>query len=585
MDNLTKCNDFKVVLPNGDIISAIEEGTLTLSTDPVVQVTGYVFEDVDLKQSLLGLSPLTNEADCQITMDKNELVIMKNDKIIARTGKRADDQLWSLEVGRQKESAQANLSLRLESDAEYVAFAHEAFGSPAVSTFHNAVSKGYLGNYPRLTAQMIAANRPNTVATAKGHLDQTRKGMWSTNVRKSVTNVKVKKAEVVVIEKDTDMDGSAEDLTDVDDIAPEEEASEVVYTKIIDVGFECHSDAPGRIPTESFEGNKYVLVSVYDNYIMLQAYRDRSAEEYVRTYEALFNFLESKKKKVSLQRLDNEKSGKLEEWFKEKSTKFSYVSPGNHRVLRAERAIRSAKNHIIATLCTADDNFPAYLWDKLLDQAEMTLNHMRVCRSNEKVSAYEGMHGTKYDFMAHPIAPAGIKVVVHDKPDQRPSWAAHGVDGYYLGPALDHYRCWRTWITRTQSVRVSDTIAWFPARARMPGVSALDALSAAITDVDTALDKVAEAGPAAASRQPYVALQQTAIESLRNIVKMFTPTMTPEEPVEPLPQRVEAGEEPALQRVEEVNEPAPQRIEVEGLPPKGWRWEQEKGSGGGYPHQ
>jgi hypothetical protein len=269
LENLTKCKDFQVVLPNGDIISAVEEGTLTLSTDPVVQVTGYVFEDVDLKQSLLGLSPLTNEADCQITMDKNELVIRKNDKIIARTqaGKRDNDQLWSLEVCRHNKNAQANLSLRLESDAEYVAFSHEAFGSPAVSTFHNAVSKGYLGNYPRLTAQMISANRPNTVATAKGHLDQTRKGMWSTKVRDNVTNVKVKEADIVIIEKDTDMDGSAEDLTNVGDIAPEEEASEVVYTKIINVGFECHSDGTGRNPTESFEGNKYVLVSVYDNYI------------------------------------------------------------------------------------------------------------------------------------------------------------------------------------------------------------------------------------------------------------------------------------------------------------------------------
>jgi hypothetical protein len=129
------------------------------------------------------------------------------------------------------------------------------------------VSKGYLGNYPRLTAQMISANRPNTVATAKGHLDQTRKGMWSTKVRDNVTNVKVKEADIVIIEKDTDMDGSAEDLTNVGDIAPEEEASEVVYTKIINVGFECHSDGTGRNPTESFEGNKYVLVSVYDNYI------------------------------------------------------------------------------------------------------------------------------------------------------------------------------------------------------------------------------------------------------------------------------------------------------------------------------
>jgi hypothetical protein len=322
LDDLTKCNDFEVLLPNGDIISAIEEGTLTLSSDPIVQVTGYVFKDADLKQSLLGLSPLTNEADCQITMDKNELLITKNNKIIARTGKRVSDQLWSLEVCRQKKEAQANLSIRLESDAEYAAFAHEAFGSPAVSTFYNAVSKGYLGNYPRLTAQMISANRPNTVATAKGHLDQTRKGMWSTKARVSVANVKVKEAEVVVVEKNTDMDGSTEDLTDIEDIAPEEEASEVVFTKLIDVDHECHSDGTGRNPTESREGNKYVLVSVYDNYIKLQAYPDKSAEGYVHTYGKLLDFLEDKKKKVSVQRLDNEKSAKLEELFAENQRHF-----------------------------------------------------------------------------------------------------------------------------------------------------------------------------------------------------------------------------------------------------------------------
>ena len=126
------------------------------------------------------------------------------------------------------------------------------------------------------------------------------------------------------------------------------------------------------------------------------------------------------------------------------------------------------------------------------------------------ISAYEGMYGRPYDFLAHPIAPPGIKIQVHEKPEQRASWGVHCVDGFYLGPALDHYRSWRTYIPQTRSKRVSDTIAWFPARVRMPGTSKIEALSAAIHDVDTALTKVADEGAWAHLKQPYEELQITA---------------------------------------------------------------------------
>ena len=36
------------------------------------------------------------------------------------------------------------------------------------------------------------------------------------------------------------------------------------------------------------------------------------------------------------------------------------------------------------------------------------------------------------------IAPLGTHVVVYEFPAQRTTWAAHGVDGCYLDPALDH---------------------------------------------------------------------------------------------------------------------------------------------------
>jgi hypothetical protein len=268
---------------------------------------------------------------------------------------------------------------------------------------------------------------------------------------------------------------------------------------------------------------KYLLVSVYDGYVKFNALHDRTSGDYTRAYGDLLDFFAERKKKVTVIKLDNEKSAEVEDMFRQRDTEYAYVPPGNHRTLKAERAIRAAKNHIIAMLCTADDEFPMYLWDKVLPQAELTIKHLRECKSNPAVSAYEGMFNKKYDFDAHPIAPVGIKVIVHDKPDNRASWDAHGVEGFYLGPALDHYRCWRAWIKSTRSVRVSDTMAWFPARVKMPGASPIDMLSAAVKDVSAALTRVADNEAVSQHRQPYDTLHVTAVSALQDIARMLNP--------------------------------------------------------------
>jgi hypothetical protein len=92
---------------------------------------------------------------------------------------------------------------------------------------------------------------------------------------------------------------------------------------------------------------------------------------------------------------------------------------------------------------------------------------MRGSHINPKLSAWNQAYGN-YDFNCTPIAPPGIHVIVHEKPALRQSWAAHGVDGWYIGPALDSYRCYCTYIWLTQLERISDTLAWFPTKIPMP---------------------------------------------------------------------------------------------------------------------
>ena len=176
----------------------------------------------------------------------------------------------------------------------------------------------------------------------------------------------------------------------------------------------------------------------------------RSADSYVKAYKATFAFFRRLKHHVAVQRIDNETSSQLEDSFRAEDVSVEYAPAQNHHTVRAERAIRDAKNHIISTLATAHPSFPLELWDRLLPQIELTLNHLRPFRPNPDISAYLGVFRTPYDFLAHPIAPCGTLVLVWESPSTRASWAPHGVRGFYLGPALDHYRCWRTWILVTR---------------------------------------------------------------------------------------------------------------------------------------
>jgi hypothetical protein len=52
-----------------------------------------------------------------------------------------------------------------------------------------------------------------------------------------------------------------------------------------------------------------------------------------------------------------------------------------------EPSIRTFKNHLVDGLASTDKLFPMHLWDRLLDQAKMTLNMLRTSRLNPKLSA------------------------------------------------------------------------------------------------------------------------------------------------------------------------------------------------------
>jgi hypothetical protein len=127
----------------------------------------------------------------------------------------------------------------------------------------------------------------------------------------------------------------------------------------------------------------------------------------------------------------------------------------------AERAIRSFKDHLIAGFCSTDKAFPMHMWDRLLPQAIITLNMLQISQINPKLSASTHIDG-QYDYNRAPLAPPGTGIMAYETPNRRRTWTPHGQDGWYIGPALKHFRCYRVYITKTRSERVVETVEFLP---------------------------------------------------------------------------------------------------------------------------
>jgi hypothetical protein len=98
------------------------------------------------------------------------------------------------------------------------------------------------------------------------------------------------------------------------------------------------------------------------------------------------------------------------------------------------------------------------------------LNLLRTSGLNPQLSAAARFHGL-VDYNKTAFAPPGCKIIAHEKPEKRRTWAPHGQYGYSLGPAMHHYRCQNVYISSTASERIVDTLEFFPHNYQMPQLS------------------------------------------------------------------------------------------------------------------
>jgi hypothetical protein len=167
------------------------------------------------------------------------------------------------------------------------------------------------------------------------------------------------------------------------------------------------------------------------------------------------------------------------------------------------------KNHFVAMLCSTDKKIPIHLWDRLIPQAVITLNLLRQSRLNPKLSAHAQLNGL-FDYNKTPLAPPGTKVIIHEKPDHRGSWSPHGLNGWYVGPAMEHYRSHLVYCSTTGHERISDMVEFFPRHCKVPGLSSVDAATIAVLELTHVLN----------NPDPTTPFKRPGMERMQSIKKL-----------------------------------------------------------------
>ena len=203
------------------------------------------------------------------------------------------------------------------------------------------------------------------------------------------------------------------------------------------------------------------------NAILSVALPDRRGSSMKNAWLKIFSQFTANGYRPKLHILDNECSGDIKRSFAKNHVDFQRVPTHLHRRNAAERAIQTWKHHFIAGLASSDPSFPLNAWDYLLPKYDLTLNHLRSSRQQPRLSAHACPFGN-FHFNRTLLAVPRTKVMIHDNPSQLSAFAPHGIDGFYVGPSLEHYRCYKVFVTATQTTRNSVTMEWFPSTIPYP---------------------------------------------------------------------------------------------------------------------
>jgi hypothetical protein len=385
-------DSFDGSLPNGATMESSHTADLDIPELNAAASKPHVFPGM-ANHSLLSVGQLCDEGYI-VTFKQASVTICNSEKSQILSGPRdLNNGLWRFNLKQTNKHIPdpiANNVYELLNTGALVHYLHKALFSPTKSEMLQAVKDGHLITWPGLTKDAINKHLKLTPATAMGHMNQRRQNIRSTPK--------------APIEKKT---------TPYTDLGTK---THLVYAVIVDQG-QRYTDLTGKFPMRSSKVNSYVMVCcVYDcNYFKVIPVKSRSASEWVKAYDTIHEELTVKGFNPKVQTLDNEASAALKNFFTANDVDYQLVPPHCHRRNAVERAIRTFNEHFVAGLSSVDPAFPLHLWDRLLPQAEITLNLLRTSRLHPQFSAADHFHGLalhtkkqESDALGHPTGNMAI---------------------------------------------------------------------------------------------------------------------------------------------------------------------------------
>jgi hypothetical protein len=452
-----------VRLPNGATMEYSHTADLYITELNAAASKAHVSPEM-ANHSLLSVGQLCDEGYI-VTFKQDTVTICNSGSSHLLSGPRdVNTGLWRINLKQAHNHIPepiANNVYELRNTGALIHYLHKALFSPTKSAMLQAVKDTHLITWPGLPEEAINKHLKLAPATAMGHMNQRRQNIRSTSK--------------APIEKQHTPDTYLGKKT------------HLVYAIVVDQG-QLYTDLTGKFPVRSSKGNSYVMVCyIYDcNYAKVIPMKSRSASEWVKEYDSFLQELTVKGFKPKVRTLNNEASAALKNFFTENDVAYQLLPPHCHRRNAAERAIRTFKEHFVAGLSSFDPTFPLNLWDRLLPQAEITLNLLRTSRLHPQLSAAAHLHEL-VDYNKTAFALPGCKIIAHEKPGNRRTWAPNGKHGYSLGSAMHHYRYQNVYISTTASERIVDTLEFFPHNYQMPQLSSTDRLLMAAKDMTDAL--------------------------------------------------------------------------------------------------
>ncbi|OEU17012.1 hypothetical protein FRACYDRAFT_239613 [Fragilariopsis cylindrus CCMP1102] len=431
--------EINVGVANTNTMNSVTTRQLQLAAElPMEAQKAHGFKEME--RSLISV-PVLCDADCTVVFKKKNVQVIKENKIIIEGPRDAETNLWLMPLESNTTNTvkpikrpfviqlkhTANSAYQQKSASHLQAWHHATLGAPVVTTLIKAIDKNWLTSFPGLTSHGIRKHLPKSIQTTMGHLHKVRKNLQPTD--------KVTTAEIMEDEED-----------DPDYLPPRviknrEHIVQITAINFADLKGMTSSDQTGAFPHTSSRGNRYIMVMEDSDSgaILAVASKSRNKDHLLAGFIEMHDTLKKAGINPVLHRIDNEFSKELIEEIESRGLKYQIAPRGNHRTIPAERAIQTVKNHFVSTLYGCDPSFPKSQWDRLLQVAVLTLNMLRPSRINPAKSAYNELWGN-FDFNKTPLAPPGCLIVAHERPQDRKTWANHGVKGYFIGPAKHHYR-------------------------------------------------------------------------------------------------------------------------------------------------